>query len=145
MPVSTPSPGHIPTLVQQDNQPFSLSSTSTEDRVPEVHGPPGPPLGRIDYRTLQLSSRSLPAPAFYYRKKTINQRIKFQSRVEWSSRRLFFVKLNKVNNEGCVADIAYKIESNNPTNSVTHCIALSVIELAELRAVRVRVRSIMSG
>ena len=107
--------------------------------------PPPPPLGHIVYRTLQLSSRSLPAPAFYYRKKTINQRIKFQSRVEWSSRRLFFVKLNKVNNEGCVADIAYKIESNNPANSVTDCIALSIIELAELRAVRVRVRSIMSG
>lgn len=55
------------------------------------------------------------------------------NRFEWSSRRFFFVKLNKVD-EGCVADIAYKIESNNPANSATDCIALSMIELAELRA-----------
>ena len=42
------------------------------------------------------------------------------------------VKLNKVN-EGCVAEIVCKLESNNPANSVKDRIALSMIEQAELR------------
>jgi cysteine synthase A len=42
------------------------------------------------------------------------------------------VKLNKVN-EGCVAEIVCKLESNNPANSVKDRIALSMITEAEQR------------
>ena len=58
---------HPSFLFHQASQSFSLSTTST-DRVPEVHGGPGPPvgpLGRMDYRTRLLSNRRPPAPAFY--------------------------------------------------------------------------------
>ena len=42
------------------------------------------------------------------------------------------VKLNRVN-EGCVAEIVCKLESNNPANSVKDRIALSMITQAEER------------
>lgn len=42
------------------------------------------------------------------------------------------VKLNRLN-EGCVAEIVCKLESNNPANSVKDRIALSMINMAEER------------